>query len=584
MSSRRKTRNNAAGARYNEEASSTGNDHLQAMRERSRAVAEREASRLARPTPSSTPFGQMMSRNSSSVGKASPAQVEEWCGPFSVARQMIAAREEARRLREEQQAEADHNNSKESNPLDAPYQEALEKKRRLENPSMNWVSRRQRTDGGSKNANYYAARRQRFIQQNTSVGKGVGVPSLFTLCVNFLVANFESIDSLGMIDHSIRCALCERLVAEGKMTGAAFDVLAEVGVETMELVDCAQVTEDGMADALKVLLPSGLRAILLNHCGRCFGSQAVKVFTEKKRDDLKLFALSLGGAYLLKDDDIAKLIGAASKTLSSIELTACPLLGNQFTQSLAQHFSSSSDAANGNLLELSLQNIPLTKESLLSLGASSDALRNLKSLRLKEMDAVDDEVVSVILNSVDRGTLEGVDLSNNPQLTDDILSSIRRCNIGGNLRSLQLSGLKNLTAIGLEAFFTPIDDMPSPPMLRKIDLSQCCFDEVNDQVVILAAKASSFKRSVTDAVIYDDNPNPESLVGEIGLHGLVHVNIGGSSVTDKSMEMLASTCSSSLEELDVSFAVNVSDKGLGYLVSKIPQLKKLHVWGLAQIT
>ena len=55
-------------------------------------------------------------------------------------------------------------------------------------------------------------------------------------------------------------------------------------------------------------------------------------------------------------------------------------------------------------------------------------------------------------------------------------------------------------------------------------------------------------------------------------------------MTDKSMEMLASTCSSSLEELDVSFAVNVSDKGLGYLVSKIPQLKKLHVWGLAQIT
>ena len=31
---------------------------------------------------------------------------------------------------------ADPNNSKESNALDAPYQEALEKKRRLENPSI----------------------------------------------------------------------------------------------------------------------------------------------------------------------------------------------------------------------------------------------------------------------------------------------------------------------------------------------------------------------------------------------------------------------------------------------------------------
>ena len=96
------------------------------------------------------------------------------------------------------------------------------------------------------------------------------------------------------------------------------------------------------------------------------------------------------------------------------------MLGNSFVHSLANNFSSSDSGANGCLLELSLENIPLTKEALLSLGASSDALRSLKSLRLKEMDAVDDEVVSIVLNSINGG-LEGIDLSNNVQLTDEIL-------------------------------------------------------------------------------------------------------------------------------------------------------------------
>lgn len=526
------------------------------MRERSRAVAEREASRLARPDrPStssalghatkgksavmSTPFGSMMGRSPLPGRKPDTEQQEEWCGPFSVARQMIAAREEARQLREEKLAESESN--KESHPLDDWTQIALEKKRRLENPSMNWVSRRQRmqndtlADDGNDviKDNYYASRRRRFSQQKI-LGNGVNsVPSLFQICVNYLVDNFESIDSLGMIDHSIRRALCERLVACGKMNGAAFDVIAELGVETLELVDCAQVTHDQFCEALKVLLPSGLRALMLNHCGRCFGSQAVQVISEVNKDELNLFAIALGGAYLLKDEDIAKLIGATSCTLSSIDLTACPLIGTQFCQALGIHYSS---VGGGTLLELSLQNLPLTKETLLSLGASSDALQNLKSLKMKEMECVDDEVVSIILSSIDHGTLEGIDLSGNTQLTDEILPCIRRCNSSGSLRALLLSGLKNLTAVSLEIFFTPIDDLPPPPMLRKLDLSNCSYDgSVNDAVLTLAAKAASFKRSLTDANNGDDadNSNPESLVGISSLMGLVHVNIGSSCITDK---------------------------------------------------
>jgi hypothetical protein len=185
---------------------SSNNDGPQGIRERSRVVAEREASRLARPdqpsasgtlghasrarsSVASTPFGQMMGGRSPPGRKSNPGH-QDWCGPFSVARQMIAAREEARRLREEQLAENDPSNSKESHPLDEVTEAALEKKRRLENPSMNWVSRRQRannspTNGDATRVSYYASRRQRFNQQKI-LGNGGSIVSLFQLCVNCL--------------------------------------------------------------------------------------------------------------------------------------------------------------------------------------------------------------------------------------------------------------------------------------------------------------------------------------------------------------------------------------------------------------
>ena len=72
----------------------------QSMRQRNRAVAEREASRLARPEPrrvgklghasrkksavTSTPSGY----NYAAKREESKQEVEEWCGPFSVARQV----------------------------------------------------------------------------------------------------------------------------------------------------------------------------------------------------------------------------------------------------------------------------------------------------------------------------------------------------------------------------------------------------------------------------------------------------------------------------------------------------------------
>lgn len=586
-------------------AEDTGGSRLpSSVRLRNRAVAEREASRLARPSQplrstrlghatkgksavASVPMGRFVkgtTSSSKSDGKIDGIAEDAWCGPFSVARQYIAAREDARRKREEEQnaeqvgPDGQVREFGEFHPLDDAIHEVEMEKKRKANPSMSWQGAAA-TSNADAGANYYVKRRRQLARQREASGNSGRIPSLYKMCIDLIVENFEAVDALGDIGVDVRRSLCEHLVASGKMNGAAFDVLAEAGVEALDVVDCTSVTQDAMVDAMGALLPAGLRALMLNHAGRCFGLKAVNAIVTAPKNDL--FAISIGGAYLLKDDDAASLVAATASTLSSIEFKACNLLGPSFCNAIAHHFSSK--GTNGCLLELSLEDVPLTKEGLLTIASSSDALRNLKSLTLRQIEGIDDEVVSALLGAVTGGELEHIDLSHNLELTDDCLPAIRKCNQNGKLRSLSLGNLKNLTPAGLEAFFTyDIPGLPQPPQLRKLDLSCCDEGAMNDDVLHLAAVASSSKHAEG---IKSTAASKIVRAGLSTLGGLVYVDISGSSVTDKSMEHLVATSSSSLEELNVSFCPKISDKGLGYLVDKCDrQLSKLHMWGCAQIT
>lgn len=570
-----------------------------AMRRRNRAVAQREAGRLARPerrtrstaldhasksksAVASVPMGTFVRSSANrEEGKIDGIHEESWCGPFSVARQYIEAREDARRKREEEQKKED-GASREHHPLDDVMNEVEMEKKRKANPSMNW--RGSVSDDGTDNRNYYVKRRRQLARQREASGNTGRIPSLFKMCVDLIVDSFDDVEALGDVGADVRRSLCENLVATGKMNGAAFDVLAEAGVETLDCIDCTSITQEQLSEALDALIPAGLKALILNHAGRCFGPKAVNSIVSAPSS--ALFAVSIGGAYLLKDSDAASLIAATASTLSSIEFKACNLLGPSFCNAVAHHFAST--GGNGCLLELSLEDVPLTEEGLLTIATSSDALRNLKSLTLRQIEGADDEVVSVLLGAIG-DNLESIDLSHNLKLTDECLPAIRRCNNNGKLRSLQLGNLKNLTAAGLEAFFThDIPGLPNPPVLRKLDLSSCDEGAVNDVVLNLAAIASSSKHG--DDKEKRSAPATSSAAKRAklttsALGGLVHVDVSGSSVTDKSMEHLAATSYSSLEELNVSFCPHVSDKGLGYLVSQVDrQFSKLHLWGCAQIT
>jgi hypothetical protein len=539
------------------------------VRDRQRAVAEREASRLARPevrapkilghadrkksAVTSTPSG-FLAKQQKNIHHLEKKQ--EWCGPFAVAREMIAEREEAaRRLREAELAEE----SAVPHPLDMAMEEYEFEKKSKAHPSLQWKGRPQLGTSAISSSNTIT-KRQKCDEASSS---SRSIPSLFDLCVTFLVNNFEYVEGLGNVDSSIRMSVAKSLVSSGKMNGDSFKVIAEDGIEALEILDCCEISQVQLVETLKRLLPAGLRYLLLDQAGRCLGPKTIEAIVASAQRS-SLFALSFGGAYLLSDSSASRLVEAVAKTVTSLEFKACPLLGRCFCESIGSVYSTSVNV----LVELALEDIPLVAEHIELLGTS--ALKNVRSLTLRRLEALNDETVSKLLGMTgDR--LEGLDLAGCYNLTDATLSSIRRFN--PTLQGLTLSGLKLLTAAGLEALFTFVPGMIEPPRLRSLDLGQCDCDAVTDQVLELAARAST-KKQVNAA-------DHTSMFG-----GLVRLDIQGSTlVTDGSMECLAATCTATLKELNVSFCPNITDKGLGYLVEQVDsQLSMIQVWGCAQLT
>ena len=313
---------------------------------------------------------------------------------------------------------------------------------------------------------------------------------------------------------------------------------------------------------------------------RAIGKATTRVVSDNDDNDdetksgcyLEVFNLS--GAYVLKDSELAGLISVNRTTLASLTMETISLLSNLSIGSIMKLTA---------LIELSLEHCNLGTDQLLALvspDGKTGITTNLKSLNLAHIPALDDKTLATILTKA-KPSLQHLDLSGS-LITDASLSVIRRINSekGGGLRSLSFNGMKGLTSAGLEVFFSPKDAFGSkgeddhddevvevgyPPQLTKVDLGSCLNDCENDRVIELCAIASDRRG-----------------VGQ----GLVTANFagGGSKVGDRGMEALVGRCCLSLVELDVSFCHKVSDKGLGYLCEKSERLKKLEIWGCAQIS
>jgi len=148
-----------------------------------------------------------------------------------------------------------------------------------------------------------------------------------------------------------RYPIANQLIAQQKMNETSFRAIAEDGIETLELVDCSGIPKDELSTRLAHLFPAGLRYLVLEQLGRCMGPKTVQTIVQAAPTS-SLFALAIAGAYLLKDDDAASLIQAISKTLSSLELRACPRLGIQVCKTLSNSFGNNH---NNHLLEMALE-------------------------------------------------------------------------------------------------------------------------------------------------------------------------------------------------------------------------------------
>jgi hypothetical protein len=595
-----------------------GNSVAAHVRDRQRAVAEREASRLARPdrrptkaiahadkkrsAVTSTPFGILPKSSRTGGGNDDDDDddgVEEWCGPFSVARQMIAKREAAKRKREAELEEQEQHH-----PLDALMDQVNMEQKRRAHPSMQWKSNLPSTlsatagGGAPSSTSSMYAKRQKRVMLSKGGDIGTRIPSLFQLCVDFVVQNFEYVESLGDVDNDVRLAISRELVGRNQLDGKALEALVHGSLQTMEtleVVDCAGIPQDTMAATLAEM--SGLRYLLLTHAGRAFGTKSVTALVEKNKT-AQLCCLDIAGAYLLKDEDSANLIKTHSPTLQSLAFSTCPLLGEQFVNAIVHTTDESSKGTTG-LLELSLKDMALAPEHLQKLTSSPQskvALRTLRALTLRSMTGLTDDLLANLLRTVG-DSLDSLDVSYNYELTDTALSSIRLHN--PHLKTLVLNGVKELTAAGLEALFThPLPGLPPPPKLKVLELASVDHEAVTDELLrLVTAAASSDSTVATDvsssSVMDDDNDNDarskamgSRLRSRTGGRGLVRLDIQGSTVvTDTFLEELVETSSNSLQEINVSYCPLITDQGLGYLVSKVgKQLIKIQVWGCAQLT
>jgi hypothetical protein len=232
-----------------------------------------------------------------------------------------------------------------------------------------------------------------------------------------------------------------------------------------------------------------------------------------------------------------------------------------------------------------LQEMSFSVEQLTVLANSKDALRGIKSLTLKSITGLTDEILAQILELAHE-SLDSLNIGFNYSLTDSTLSSIRQYS-SLRLKALVLDGIKGFTAPGLEALFThPLEGLPPPPKLKILKLASIDYEAVTDELLKLVTASSS----ATTTTGLTSDPSPSSRFAGYRsprrTGGLVQVDVQGSTlVTDQMLEQLVETSANTLETINLSYCPLISDRGLGYLVSKLGnQLTKIEVWGCAQLT
>lgn len=435
-------------------------------------------------------------------------------------------------------------------------------------------------------------------------GVRLDVPSLAQLALEVIIQNMDQVREFAPVQGFVRKSFSSSLCRARALDGHAFSVLtlaAAKGDGYLSLPDCAGVDEDAFASVLLEACESGLKGFDLGHVGACFTNQAVKRFVayvsqsqvqtggemassslpvskdDKKNAFCQLKLVHLNGPYALSESHLCHFLQMLPN-LESFRLENSPLVTGKFLETLQSY--------SPNLKDLWLCKLPNMKEeristksgetfdygpaksnagskrgfqdsTLLSLASLAKATE-LHSISLGYIPSLTDASLSPLLEAIG-SKLSRVQLEACEGVTDESMYALAQLESLEHLEHLALITMDNMTARGLDAVTRMLEIRPeSAPKLRSLRLMR-------------------LKNMLPSAVLAFLLVLPPNTLRYVSFAGTPAIN-------DAVITALAKRHAESLLFLDISMCNYVSDTAIGGLVDAAINLKKLAVWGCAQLS
>lgn len=446
-------------------------------------------------------------------------------GAFTVANELIAKREEVKRLREEAIASGNLGNVR---AIDVDSMDEYDKILR----DLSW------------NPKSLSTENQKYVY----------IDSLTDMCIKYLVQNFSAIESLDDIPTEIRELIAIELAKQRKLLANSVDMLATPGSEALILPDCSMLDEVVVTKCIESVADSGsIRILKLGVVGAGFGDDVAKKVSKYLSN---VETLELTGCYRLNDEVLSSVLASCHKSLENLNLSCDSRLSSKALSILSSTCS--------NLKTLKIDYCThMTDEDIVSLVDSASPSFNLEGISIVGMTEITDETFILLVKRFG-SSLTSLNCSGCIKLTDDTIIAIKtHCS---KLSSLGIGQLRYVTTTALIGLFMPdlIDENSSSSTLSR---SIGALQHVELQGVL----------NVTDDVIIQ--------LSLLAKGSLLSLNIAScSSLTSKAIIAIKSKCPYSLREIDMSFVRGISEDALGYFMETAIKMKIIKVWGCTQLT
>lgn len=365
------------------------------------------------------------------------------------------------------------------------------------------------------------------------------VPTLQDTLIRTVAAHIDDVEALGDIGLVNMDKICQIISRARRLNDDTLPLFLDASLPSLTLYDAARLSPASYTRIAQEC--PRLQQLDLRMCG-AIGDESLSFIARHLQS---LTSLSLRGAFLITIKgwcEAAELLGTR---LEQFEAT------DSFRWDVA---SSAALAMNcPNLRHLSLARLTHLDDACIAQFASLDKLEHLDLSHAG--GAVTDVSIVALLSRVGTG-LRTLDLSGLRDLTDAVLADgvLPHCR---HLQTLKLDGLDLLTDAGVADFFSAWAGQN--PGLQELSLERCS--------------------ALGDAALAAVLAHSGTTLRKLNLNSLDDLSYDCVSAALANPEVLQN-----LEGLDLSFVRAVNDTVLHNLVTHLPKLDKVVVWGDNRIT